>query len=182
MLMHNGRLSDPLDEITKELKKLTSKKKKTEDDHADMADVEWRGGLYWDSARKFLAIPSGNLLAVVTEGARKQKNGKQAQAAVFETQEVYPLKYDGPTTIKALMKDPRFRHRSRARVGMAAVMRTRPMIPKWSLPITLDINENLLNLSEVEAALEAAGEQVGLGDWRPRFGRFTVKGFKEVRA
>jgi hypothetical protein len=36
-------------------------------------------------------------------------------------------------------------------------------------------NDELVNQSEVLELLRIAGEQVGLGDWRPKFGRFDVE-------
>ena len=33
---------------------------------------------------------------------------------------------------------------------------------------------SLLNAGDVRNFLTAAGEQIGIGDWRPRFGRFIV--------
>ena len=31
-----------------------------------------------------------------------------------------------------------------------------------------------INAKDVKTFLATAGEQVGLGDWRPRFGRFSI--------
>ena len=45
-LMHNGQLSDPLNEWTKAKKKITDKKKKTDADHEEVSRLEWMGGLY----------------------------------------------------------------------------------------------------------------------------------------
>ena len=48
LLMHNGRLANPLDPSTQALKSLTSKRKKTDDDLFDIARAEFLGGLYID--------------------------------------------------------------------------------------------------------------------------------------
>jgi hypothetical protein len=36
-------------------------------------------------------------------------------------------------------------------------------------------NDSLLNESDVLDLLRLGGEQIGLGDWRPKFGRFVVE-------
>ncbi len=46
MLMHNSRLGDPLDPITKALAAITSKRLKTEADHMRIAELEFHGSLY----------------------------------------------------------------------------------------------------------------------------------------
>ena len=43
MLMHNGRLANPLDPATQTLKALTSKRKKTDDDLFDIRTLGFRG-------------------------------------------------------------------------------------------------------------------------------------------
>lgn len=41
LLMHNSRLADPIDPIVRSMKKITGKTKKTEDDHAETARLEF---------------------------------------------------------------------------------------------------------------------------------------------
>ena len=46
LLMHNIRLADPLNPIAKAMKAISSKRKKTDDDLAQLARLEFEGGLY----------------------------------------------------------------------------------------------------------------------------------------
>ena len=46
LMMHNGRLSDPLDPWAKAMKKVTEKKKKTEADYEELSRLEFLGSLY----------------------------------------------------------------------------------------------------------------------------------------
>lgn len=179
MIHHNGRLNDPQDPIAKEMKKVSRKNKnKTEDDLDVMGKLEWRGGLYWSDALRCVAIPSDNILAMVIEGARKRKFGKQAQSGILETQPEYKLTYDGPAELDKLQSDERFSFRKRAKVQKNGVMRIRPIFRDWSLKIELLVDEELIDPDDVRQALVDAGVQIGLGDWRPRYGRFEVEGFK----
>jgi hypothetical protein len=58
---------------------------------------------------------------------------------------------------------------------MAKIMRYRPIFRNWSLSATVMVNEDVVNLNEVKKALVDAGNLIGLGDYRPRFGRFDVE-------
>jgi hypothetical protein len=60
------------------------------------------------------------------------------------------------------------------KIGTSRVMRTRPIFQEWAADIEVKFNPVLLNASEIEEFLAAAGELEGIGDWRPRFGRFAV--------
>jgi len=46
---------------------------------------------------------------------------------------------------------------------------------EWSCKVHVDYNDNILNKETVIEIAEIAGEQVGVGDWRPKYGRFSVK-------
>lgn len=46
LLMHNGRLADPLDPLVKDIKKLSCKRPKTEADLERITKLEFLGSLY----------------------------------------------------------------------------------------------------------------------------------------
>lgn len=180
LLMHNIQLADPLSEAAQALKEVTKKRKKSDEELLEIRRLEWLGGLYLDE-NGAPALPADMILAAVVAGARKSKLGKDAQAGVFETQAYYPLDYDGPRDIAELYQTPGFVDVRAARVTTSRVMRTRPRFPRWSVDIALSVNTEVINLAEVWDALEIAGERSGLGDHRPRFGRFTVEGRPNAR-
>ena len=53
-------------------------------------------------------------------------------------------------------------------------MRTRPKFDEWAAEFDVEYETGLLNASEVKEILGTAGDQVGIGDWRPKFGLFRV--------
>ena len=178
LIMHNGRLKDPLDPWTKKLSVATHKKKKSEEDHGEIARIEYEGGMYLDK-RLGPYLPTDNLQACLIEGARKRKLGKQFEALVevvpLIESEGYALEYDGPRDVESLWKDPRFVFRKDAKVGMSAVMRTRPRFPAgWRCAFDIEVLDGGATSAELEQALTDAGMLVGIGDWSPRYGRFTV--------
>jgi len=66
----------------------------------------------------------------------------------------------------------------------AAVGIIRPKFPTWAFDVTVEVNEDLVNIDKVKELFKAAGLFSGLGDYRPSkrgpFGRFTVAEFVEV--
>ena len=171
LLMHNGQLADPLDPHAKAMAQVSGKRKKTEADYAQLADLEFRGSLYL--SRGAPCIPAEMMEACLFRAAAQQRNSSKAKAGLVVRDDLR-LEYDGPPDPQALCADPRFRLRCGVRVGTSRVMRTRPRFPDWAADLVVDYLPSLLNEHDVRRFAVVAGEQVGLGDWRPRFGRFLV--------
>lgn len=187
LLMHNGRLADPLDPATRVLKEVQHKKTKSDDDHSEIARLEFLGGLYIDDEIGPY-IPGEAVLRMLEQGARQKKRGaKVAPVSIVEDQ--VALQYDGPRDETSLWENPKFRDRRAVVVGRSRVIRTRPKFTDWKLSFTIDIPEGVpVNPSDIEEALIDAGMFVGLGDFRPgspkrgKFGMFNVLEFAEVKA
>ncbi|MBN6054525.1 hypothetical protein JYK22_21465, partial [Nonomuraea sp. RK-328] len=173
LLVHNSRLANPLDPIVKEIKKLTSKRKKTDDDHAEVARLEFHGSLYLDSDIGPY-IPGENFQRCLLDAARVNKLGKSLERAVFIDTDVNPIAYAGPRTADGLWADENFRHMKSVKVGMQRVMRCRPIFQQWKCQAHGLLDTSLLDLAELRTIAENAGSMIGLGDWRPRFGRFQA--------
>jgi len=60
------------------------------------------------------------------------------------------------------------------------IVRIRPKFNNWELEFQLLLRSDELPVDVVQAALQDVGMSVGLGDYRPRFGLFTVTEFKEI--
>lgn len=178
LLMNNGRKSDPTDPWTKRLKEITTNKKKTEDDHLEIRRIEWFAGLYTDESGKKIVLPADLILGAVVQGAKKNKNGPEAKAGVFEHAPWFALKHDGPADVEKLYEAPGFCDYRGVRVGNKRVMRARPRFATWSVDIALMIDPEVIDAKLVTQALDRCGQLVGIGDYRPRFGRFTVESLK----
>jgi hypothetical protein len=154
------------------LKCVSAKRKKTEADYEELARIEFAAGLYIDQSGP--VIPARLLEAAVVEGARKSKSGKEVQAGVIVEKHA-TLIYDGPRKAQALYDDKQFRLVVPVRVGQVKVIRTRPFFANWSAVIELSYLEDIVNPTDLTGAVRAAGLLVGLGDWRPRYGRFALE-------
>lgn len=66
----------------------------------------------------------------------------------------------------------------RVKVQRAAVVRSRLQIaPGWELKFSVRVHDEQVRPEVIKAVLDEAGHAVGIGDYRPRFGRFTVEEF-----
>jgi hypothetical protein len=172
LIMHCSRLCDPLDPISRDLSRITSKRSKTAADHHEIARIEWFGGLWLDQGVP--CIPAEAIEAVFLAGARMQRRGAQAAAGI-QVDGPARLSYDGPHDIDELWNQPRFRLRVPVRIGAARMMRTRPRFDAWNVEFTASYLPSLLSRSLILDIFTASGFARGLGDWRPRFGRFQVE-------
>lgn len=72
--------------------------------------------------------------------------------------------------IKAVASNPSQKNSGR-------VLRYRPILPEWEASFRLHVTNPLLTPEVFKRTLTYGGRYVGIGDWRPKFGRiaFTVK-------
>jgi hypothetical protein len=175
LIMHNGLMADPTNQYTRRIKEITSKgsKKLTDADYEERDRLEWEAGLYWDDQLGPI-IPSDNIERCIQLGAQKSRNGKDAQAAVFCLEDSIPLKYSGPRDMDALYLNPAYQLRKGVAVQRARIIRMRPMFPTgWHLAFNLEYDETVISSERnLLQWMDAAGSLIGLGDWRPKFGRF----------
>lgn len=170
VILHNGQTADPLNRFSKEIKKISSKRGKTDADFEAIAKLEWYASLYVDNGR--ICIPSEVFEACLINGAKKKKLGKQAQAGLFVADNLI-LEFDGSTmTIDELWERDENRFTKGAKVSQSKVMRTRFWTKEWKATAEILYDPGMLNPGEVAEVVQLAGTVVGVCDWRPKFGRF----------
>lgn len=177
MIHHNGALADPLNPIAKVIKQITGKRKKTDADQLEIAHLEFVGGLYLNGNGPM--CPAVGIEATIINAAKKTKEGTLAKAGMY-VPESADVEYDGPRDPEKMWLfeqdgDFPFRYRCPVRVGMAKVMRMRPIFKEWALHIKVMFEDTIVNKSRVDEWIETAGTQVGMFEWRPRHGRFSVE-------
>jgi hypothetical protein len=174
LLMHSDRFANPLDPLAKAHKELTSKRKKTDDDHVAIARSEFIGGCYWNEDKGFY-IPAQNLDSCLIAAAKLQKLGVKFKQGVQVLEDELPIDGFKNMTPEKLWENPKNIDARGVKVGMAKIIRYRPIFRSWTLSATVVVNEDVVNVNEVKKALVDAGALIGLGDYRPRFGRFSVE-------
>jgi len=59
-------------------------------------------------------------------------------------------------------------------------VRLRPKFENWELNFTIELFNEDMPTEVIKSALDDMGRESGIGDYRPRFGRFIVTSFKEA--
>lgn len=172
-MQHNGRLANPMDEVAIKMKAITSKRKKTEEDFLELARLEFFGSFYLDGEGKVI-WPAEAIDAMLIEGAKKNRLGKQFKASVFCVDVPGArLKFDGPQDPQKRWEKAECRDYRSVKIKQSRTMRCRPIFQNWSLEFT--VNYESVEESDVDAALVEAGDRVGLSEYRPRYGRFIIE-------
>lgn len=174
LLVHNARLADPLDPIVRQTKPISGKRSKTEEDHLELARLEFIGGLYYDQDLGPV-MPAMNIEAALRDGAKTFKKGKDVSRGLQITDMVAPIAYKGPRDIEGLWGngESEFVHRTSVVVQRNRVQRTRPVFNNWAIEVEGVFDENIFDEDMLNTICETAGMMSGLGDYRPRFGKFT---------
>lgn len=164
----------------------------------------WLGSLYHDGVN--VVIPSSNLMKSFMQAGAGVPTGKgtktfkaQTQSGMVIAEEAWPIIVDkSPIEVQPLLalKDERdfskhvvaaraskfLLHVKRAPIGSSKHVRVRPRFDGWSASGTLQVWDGELTPSIVEEIVRLAGDNKGVGDWRPSspkspgpFGRFDVK-------
>lgn len=171
-ILHNGQLADPMNPYAKEIKKISGKRNKTDEDHVEIARIEFFGSFYLDENHG-PCWPGENIERMLVDAAKKSKQGPKAKMSLF-VDGVCPIIYRGPKTREELWLLEEFRIVASVRVQQSRVMRTRPIFRQWELVVPIQYDPTLIDESDVLRWCEVAGQQIGLSEWRPRYGRFSV--------
>lgn len=176
LLLHNQRLANPLDPHTRELKALTSKRKKTDDDLAEMLVVEARGAAY-ETPEGLIGLPDANIWRSMQEAAKAYKGGKNvSRAVIYDPVRVAPLVIGGEHVMVEdyLARPGSIDYRPVGVMGKKT-MRARPIIDAgWSASCEFEVHTDIVPVEELAQFLERAGRLEGVGDHRPQYGRYTV--------
>lgn len=173
LLLKNGQTADPLNRFAKQMKEITCKKKKTDEDHAELSRIEWHSALYVNQDEK-IVLPGNSFEASIYEGAKKSKLGRAFKSAVFVYEDAIldiGIKY---AKASDLWGKEQFRDVRGVAVQGKRIMRTRPIFNEWQAEFKVIYDDEQVNLADVQRAINDAGIKCGVGDFRPRFGRFEV--------
>jgi hypothetical protein len=175
LLMHNPRMVDSCFEINRQIKAITSKRKKTTEDIKAIEKLEWYGGLFEENGR--VVQPTAKIRKCLINTGRISKMGRFVERAVVFIERTVELVYDGPQDINKLFQMPQFHSRLSVGVGKKRVMRVRPQFFPWAFRCEgLFVEDAGLNFDELVNIAVLAGVAEGIGDNRVNgYGRFTAK-------
>lgn len=185
LVMHNERLADPLDSLTRAIAAVTSKRKKTITDHEEISRLEFFGGLYTTELIEFVGddvvipddctvtVPAWNLLRCLQDGAKRDKRGLDVLRGVHPLVEYAELDYKGEHDPLAMWKSQEYVLRKTVGVQRARTTRTRPIITDWTITLPVEVDPEVFDLDALAHSWGMAGRYAGLGEMRPVYGRFV---------
>ena len=174
LMMHSPKTVNPLHPLALELKKYTSKRKKTEDDLMKISELEWEAGLYYDEIHG-LHIPTECLQKTLENGAKLFKAGKDIQRYVQFPDAFAPLDIGAKFDIEKMKKDMKYFDVRAVAVMRARVIRTRPRFDVWRCEFNVLFDEEHIDVDVIARAFENAGQYVGLCEARSLgYGRFAT--------
>lgn len=177
LMMHSGLLVNPLNPIVIQMKEITNKKEKTEDDYMHLYRLEFLGGLYYDSDIGPY-IPGSCIWSTIRNGARMQKKGPAIERGLIMPHPMNRLDYTGLRKASELF-DAGFADIRNAKPPGARgqVMRCRPIFqPPWGVTFSLTFDPAYIASNDLRSWTQLAGEVVGLCDGRKiGMGRYTVE-------
>lgn len=183
LLCHNPQMVDPNFDLNREIKKITKKRTKTDEDLAEIERLEWFGGIYLDPQSGLPCQPTSKLRKCLINAGRITKQGKQVERAVVMTQLNVPLIYEGSdkatsaeAEIKRLASDRKFYSRLSVVIGGKRIMRVRPQFFPWAMVLEADyIADAGLNYDDLVSITDLAGRAERIGDNRVNgYGAFVA--------
>jgi hypothetical protein len=174
LLMHNARGANPDDPIVRDKAAITSKRKKTPEDRAMVAYLEWMHSVYEDNG--VVVVPTANVVRCFANAGKTRKLGTAIERGLSPLDLNVTLDYDGgPQPLETLARNPRFVSTMSVGQQRQRIMRTRPVFPEWSLTVEMLLMEEMVDLRDLSEIASLAGRIEGLGDGRRwGYGRFTA--------
>ena len=177
LLMHNAQGVNPMHPLSKEKRAINAKKtKKTDEDRDRLIQIDWELGLYYDTEKKCPIIPNDCVEAMIRNAFRTIKKGKDVVSSISVSPVNIPLKYEGPKDIEALRKKiDVFGDVRNVKIQNSTIIGSRPRFNKWSIDIMVEFDDEVFNRDDIIRFMEFAGQKIGLCDYRPKYGTFTVR-------
>jgi hypothetical protein len=171
LLLHNGLLADPLYKYSVLMKEITRKRKKTEADLKALSKLEFLGGLHLKNGKP--CIPGEMIEAALLKAAKLSKRGRDATRAIVVPDSSL-IEYEGEHDPAKMAEMPEYFFVAIVRVGQSKVVRTRPIFKEWAIVCTVQYDDNVFNEKDIIDLMQSAGSDIGFGDWRPKYGRFSA--------
>jgi len=179
--MNSSAGMNPQNPLGQELKKLFAKRHKTEADDKRVAELDFLVKLYLMEVDGQLVpcVPGDNVegMLVGTGGAVANYKGlskKKGMAGIISVGP-FPLEYEGPKDPHELQQTEVFNFWCMVNQSGRRIYKVRPIFREWAANVEVLHNPEVVDRDILIYLMEYAGEMVGLMDWRPKYGAFTVE-------
>lgn len=183
LLMNSNQGVNPLHPITRAMKVLTAKRKRTEDDEIEILHHKWLLGLYNDE-KVGIHVPATNIESMFKNAAKTLRKGTIAKqsSAISVGPILIPLEYEGPRDPDVLWNDANRRYADirPGKIKQASILLCRPRFNNWGLKFSIRYDETKFDREEIISLLSLAGTDVGLCDYREKYGHFDIVEVKDT--
>jgi hypothetical protein len=179
LLLCRGESANPFDPQARAIKTISQKKKKTDEDHQNLARLQFYAAAYYYEDIG-IYMPIDNLLKCCENGASKYNEGPLVKSQVlikgFIGKELdsaaAQIIYKGPRTLEELYADKDFVSLTMGRIPgkKTSIPICRPIFKEWAIEFLVECSG--ITRERVMDYWKAAGELVGIGTWRPKHGLF----------
>jgi hypothetical protein len=135
---------------------------------------EWKKSLYIDD-KIGIYQPAAHIEGAMIKSAVNFQitgKGKKTYKDLFKS-----AVFVSPDCIPHNKKEPDFIDKRLARVNGSGIERLRPAFRDWLLEFNIQVLDEQIDKDVVLQILTHAGRFVGIGDFRPRYGRFAIEKF-----
>lgn len=173
LMLNNPQTVNPFNEYSKQLKPLTSKRTKTEDDLMEISRIKFLSSLYVNGG--VYIIPSHHFEQSIIEAAKERKLGKKFERS-------FRIFNDCPLDFKDKDKTPEELYGLGFYVDIRAVgiknvkiTTTRAIIPEWSTVVECFYDETQIDEKDIIEIFTIAGLRYGVGTYRRLYGKYEIK-------
>jgi hypothetical protein len=173
LLQHDDKTANPLNEYAKKLKEITKIRKKSDEDHMEMARIEWRASLYFNEQERY------HIKAECFEGTFLQASKAFKQGTIFKqavqilNNPTFKFRHD-KLSPEQLFEMNEYKDFRTVKVSTSKIIRCRPIFHEWNTEVEIYYDENRIDENEITKIVEYGGQYIGVCDYRPKFGRFTA--------
>lgn len=135
---------------------------------------------YYDDKEKKFFLPDTVILACIKEAAKSQKKGKDIDRSVLmEETQAYISNVPKAASLEAAAENEAFYFDTPAKIPPktgSLIYKRRCIMPTgWQAAFQLTFDDTAITTKLMAEIVTYAGASVGVGGWRPKFGRFTVE-------
>ncbi|MBQ6749870.1 MAG: hypothetical protein IJR02_14650 [Bacteroidaceae bacterium] len=179
LMLNNPQTVNPMNEFSKALKAVTSKRTKTDEDLDEIFHLHFLASCYRNNKGQYI-LPANMVFKSFESGAKEFKLGQKFQRSLFVLSDLLLKFPENGCTPEELWKNHGEKYVDIRPVGImkSKVPTARMIVPEWSCEGELHFDENQLNKSEVWNALNAAGVRYGVGTYRQHYGRYNITEIK----
>ena len=178
LLFNNPQTVDPMNKFSKAKKKITSKRVKTDEDVAQLRDLEMESKIYFENGE--VVIPTTWLTAAIHSISFKKAKiaKKDSRSALFTVSPTVPLRFNGMRKVKTIedvVRNHDFRHTMNLKQGQVKITKVAPIFHEWEFSIDLEYDDEVYDEDVLSDLIKHATKYGGFGDFRPTFGRGTAE-------